>query len=218
MKECTDYKKGGVSFWDQVAGIYDLFVNVINRKTHRKLKIIVSSLIGPEDDVLECACGTGFLSAVIAPRCRHLTATDFSAKMLNKAEKNCIAFHNITFTKADITLLTFPDDSFDKVVAGNVIHLLDNPLTALRELNRVCKDGGKLIIPTYVNKNAKGKISGFASTVGKAGADFKRQFTIESYKQFFQEAGYPDVKVSLADGRIPCAVAVMRKVGKKESV
>ena len=144
MKECTDYKKGGVSFWDQVAGIYDLFVNVINRKTHRKLKIIVSSLIGPEDDVLECACGTGFLSAVIAPRCRHLTATDFSAKMLNKAKKNCIAFHNITFTKADITLLTFPDDSFDKVVAGNVIHLLDNPLTVLRELNRVCKDGGKL--------------------------------------------------------------------------
>ena len=218
MKECTDYKKGGVSFWDQVAGIYDLFVNVINRKTHRKLKIIVSSLIGPEDDVLECACGTGFLSAVIAPRCRHLTATDFSVKMLNKAEKNCIAFHNITFTKADITLLTFPDASFDKVVAGNVIHLLDNPLTVLRELNRVCKDGGKLIIPTYVNKNAKGKTSGFASTVGKAGADFKRQFTVESYKQFFLEAGYPDVKVSLADGRIPCAVAVMRKVGKKESV
>ena len=115
-------------------------------------------------------------------------------------------------------MLTFPDASFDKVVAGNVIHLLDNPLTVLRELNRVCKDGGKLIIPTYVNKNAKGKTSGFASTVGKAGANFKRQFTIESYKQFFLEAGYPDVKVSLADGRIPCAVAVMRKVGKEESV
>ena len=92
MKECTDYKKGGVSFWDQVAGIYDLFVNVINRKTHRKLKIIVSSLIRPEDDVLECACGTGFLSAVIAPRCRHLTATDFSAKMLNKAKKKLHRF------------------------------------------------------------------------------------------------------------------------------
>ena len=198
-------------FWDNVAGIYDVFVNVINRKTHQKLKEIVSELIEPEDTVLECACGTGLLSTVIAEKCRRLTATDFSEKMLRKAEKNCRSFRNITYAQADITALAFPGGSFDKVVAGNVIHLLDNPLTALGELNRVCKDGGMLIIPTYMNKDDKGKTSGFAGAVGKAGADFKRQFTVESYKQFFLEAGYPDVKITLADGRIPCAVAVMRK-------
>jgi len=198
-------------FWDRVAGVYDVFANVINRKTHQKLKEIVSDLIEPDDTVLECACGTGLLSAVIAEKCRKLTATDFSEKMLKKAEKNCRAFRNITYAQADITVLSFPDSSFDKVVAGNVIHLLDNPLTALSELNRVCKDGGMLIIPTYMNRNDKGKTSSFAGAVGKAGADFKRQFTMESYRQFFLDAGYPDVKVSLADGRIPCAVAVMRK-------
>ena len=194
-----------------MAGVYDVFVNIINRKTHEKLKEIVSDLIGPEDLVLECACGTGLLSAVIAPRCRRLTATDFSEQMLKKAKKNCASFRNAAFAKADITALQYPDGSFDKVVAGNVIHLLDNPLTALGELNRVCKDGGILIIPTYMNKDARGKTSGFAGAVGKAGADFKRQFTMESYRQFFLDAGYPDVKVSLADGRIPCAVAVMKK-------
>ena len=195
-----------------MSGVYDIFVNVINRKTHRKLKEIVLALIEPEDEVLECACGTGLLSAVIASKCRKLTATDFSKKMLKKAQKNCAAFQNITFADADITTLPFPDCSFDKVVAGNVIHLLDNPLTALGELNRVCKDGGMLIIPTYMNKNSKGKTSGFARTVGKAGADFKRQFTVESYGQFFLDAGYSDVQIILADGRIPCAVAVMTKV------
>jgi len=198
-------------FWDHVAGIYDVFVNVINRKTHQKLKEIVSELIEPDDTVLECACGTGLLSAVIAEKCRRLTATDFSEKMLRKAEKNCRSFRNITYAQADITALSYPDSSFDIVVAGNVIHLLDNPLTALGELNRVCKDGGMLIIPTYMNKDDKGKTSGFAGAVGKAGADFKREFTMESYKQFFLEAGYPDVKITLADGRIPCAVAVMGK-------
>ena len=198
-------------FWDNVAGVYDVFVNVINRKTHQKLRRIVSSLIEPDDTVLECACGTGLLSAVIAPKCRQLTATDFSEKMLKKAEKNCRSFRNITYAQADITALSFADGSFDKVVAGNVIHLLDNPVTALRELNRVCKDSGMLIIPTYMNKDDKGKTSGFAGAVGKAGVDFKRQFTVESYRQFFLDAGYPDVKVSLADGRIPCAAAVMRK-------
>ena len=201
-------------FWDNVAGVYDVFVNVINRKTHQKLKKIVSSLIEPGDTVLECACGTGLLSAVIAQKCRQLTATDFSEKMLKKAEKNCRAFRNITYDQADITALPCPDSSFDKVVAANVIHLLDNPLAAISELNRVCKDGGMLIIPTYMNKDDKGKTNGFAGAVGKAGADFKRQFTVESYRQFFLDAGYSDVKVSLADGRIPCAVAVMRKASK----
>ena len=52
---------------------------------------------------------------------------------------------------------------------------------------------------------------GFATAVGKAGADFKRQFTVESYRQFFLDAGYRDVSIRLAEGRIPCAVAVMRK-------
>ena len=201
-------------FWDRVAGVYDVFVNGINRKTHKELKKIVSALIEPGDAVLECACGTGLLSAVIAPRCGDLTATDLSEKMLKKAEKNCAAFQNIRFEKADITALAYPDGSYDKVVAGNVIHLLTKPLTALSELNRVCKDGGMLIIPTYMNRDSQGRTSGFASTVGKAGADFKRELTVDSYKQFFVDAGYPDVKVSLADGRIPCAVAVMKKAWK----
>ena len=201
-------------FWDRVASVYDVFVNVINRKTHHMLKEIVSALIEAGDTVLECACGTGLLSAVMAPNCRQLTATDYSEKMLKKAKKNCRIFHNITYAQADITALTFADGSFDKVVAGNVIHLLDDPLTALGELNRVCKDGGMLIIPTYMNKDTKGKTSGFAGAVGKAGADFKRQFTVDSYRQFFRNAGYSDVKVALADGRIPCAVAVMKKALK----
>ena len=104
-------------FWDRAAAVYDLFVNVINRKTHQNLKKIVADQIDGEDNVLECACGTGMLSAVMAARCRKLTATDFSAKMLEKAEKNCSSFSNITFEKADITALAYPDNTFDKVVA-----------------------------------------------------------------------------------------------------
>ena len=199
-------------FWDQVAGVYDIFVNVINRKTHSELKRIVADLIEPADEVLECACGTGLLSAVIAQKCRKLTATDFSKKMLKKAAKNCAGFENVSFSAADITALPYPDERFDKVVAGNVIHLLDEPRKALDELNRVCRNGGTLIIPTYMNNDTKGRTSRFAKAASKAGADFKRQFTLQSYRQFFLDAGYSDVKVILADGRIPCAVAVMKKV------
>ncbi len=202
-------------FWDRVAGVYDLFVNVINGKTHKALRQIVSDLIGPEDVVLECACGTGLLSTVIAEKCKQLTATDFAPKMLKRAEKNCADYQNVQFRQADILSLDFSDGSFDKVVAGNVIHLLDEPMKALNELDRVCKSGGMLIIPTYMNKDQKGETSGFASVVGKAGADFKRQFTVQSYKQFFLDAGYKNVRIMLAEGRIPCAVAAMAKKDKR---
>lgn len=198
-------------FWDQVAGVYDIFANIINKKAHQKLRHIIADLIHSEDNVLECACGTGLLSTVIAGRCKKLTATDFAPKMLQRAEKNCSNYNNITFRQGNILSLDFPDETFDKVVAGNVIHLLDEPLKALSELNRVCRHGGKLIIPTYMNKDKKGKTSGFASVVGKAGADFKRQFTIDTYRQFFVDAGYTDVQITLAEGRIPCAVAVMTR-------
>ena len=198
-------------FWDRIAVFYDIFVNVINGKTHRTLRQVVGELIQPGDTVLECACGTGLLSAVIAPKCKALIATDFAPKMLKRAEKNCATFANVTFRQADILSLDFPDSTFDKVVAGNVIHLLDEPLKALEELNRVCRPGGMLIIPTYMNRDQKGNTSGFASIVGKAGADFKRQFTVDNYRQFFLDAGYRDIQVTLAEGRIPCAVAVMKK-------
>ena len=95
-----------------------------------------------------------------------------------------------------------------------MIHLLDEPLKALHEMDRVCRPGGMLIIPTYMNKDGKGNTSGFASTVGKAGADFKRQFTAETYRQFFLEAGYTDAAITMAEGRIPCAVAVMKKLNR----
>ena len=197
-------------FWDRVACVYDVFANVINRKANRALCAAVEPWIEPGDEVLECACGTGLLSGVIAQRCGHLTATDFSAKMLRRAEKKYGKRSNIAFEQADILHLRYPDGAFDAVVAANVIHLLDEPLRALRELDRVCKPGGKLIIPTYMNRTGKGKTNRVSGVIGKAGADFKREFTLETYRQFFTDAGYSDMRFELCEGRIPCAVALIR--------
>lgn len=198
-------------FWDHVAWIYDVFANGVNRKANRALCAAVEAAIRPGDDVLECACGTGLLTAVIAPRCKRLTATDFSAAMLRRAKKKCAKFGNVQLAQADILHLDYPDESFDAVVAANVIHLLDEPLQALRELDRVCRPGGRLIIPTYMNRTDKGTTNRVSGAIGRAGADFKREFTLESYQAFFAAAGYTDARYTLCEGRIPCAVAVLQK-------
>ena len=120
-------------FWDRVAWVYDVFANGINRRANRAMCAAVAAHIRPEDEVLECACGTGLLTGVIAARCRALTATDFSEKMLAQAERKYANCRNVRFAQADITKLDYPDGRFDAVVAANVIHLLDEPLQALRE-------------------------------------------------------------------------------------
>ena len=198
-------------FWDRVAGVYDLFVNIYNKKTHDQLRIKVAEIISPDDDVLDCAAGTGMLSVVIAPKCNTLTATDFSKNMTKKLKKKCKGFDNVSCMQADILSLPFEDNSFDKVVAANVIHLLDEPGKAIFELERVCRHGGKLIIPTYISRDSTGKENSFSSKVGKAGAGFKRHFTYDAYKQFFTDSGFADAKYFLCEGKVPCAVAVISK-------
>ena len=196
-------------FWDRVAWVYDVFAKGINRKANQRMCAVVGELISPMDEVLECACGTGLLSGVIAPRCRRLVATDFSEKMLKRAKKKGKRWENTRFEQADLLHLSYPDQRFDVVVAANVIHLLDEPYRALRELDRVCRRGGKIIIPTYLNQTDQGTTNSVSDAIGKAGADFKRAFTWDSYPQFFADAGYEDVTYTLCPGRIPCAVAVL---------
>ena len=198
-------------FWDHVAGVYDLFANVWNKRTHKALRAYVETQISPTDEVLECACGTGLLTEGITAQCKALVATDFSEKMLEKAKKKCAGKGNVTFKRENILQIDEPDGRFDAVVAANVIHLLDEPLRALAELDRVCRRGGKIVIPTYMNQNEKGQDSGFATVVGQAGADFKRAFTLDTYKAFFKAAGYENVEYAFFEGRVPCAVAVIKK-------
>ena len=198
-------------FWDKAALLYDLFENVYNGDVNRRLVRTVAGMVEKEDRVLECACGTGMISRGIAPRCRELIATDYSIGMLRQARKNLSGADNVKVCRADITKLKCRDESFDKVVAGNVIHLLDDPAAALSELVRVCKKGGSIIIPTYINNENVGKSGIFIRLLELFGADFKKQFDGDSYRRFFNELGYSNVEYRIISGKMSCAIAVIRK-------
>jgi ubiquinone/menaquinone biosynthesis C-methylase UbiE len=195
-------------FWDKISPLYDLFENVYNHKVYAGTGKKVAEFIDPTDEVLECACGTGAITVCIADKCRRLIATDFASGMLKRAARKCRKYGNVSFKRADITNIRCRNDRFDKVVAGNVIHLLPDPGKALAELERVVKPGGKIIIPTYINMSKKS--AGLAvKFIEFLGADFKKQFDIESYKAFFKEMGYDDVEYHVVNGRMPCAIAVI---------
>ena len=130
--------------------------------------------------------------------------------LLPTTAKKVKQFSNVEIYQADMTHLKYADGRFDAVIAGNVIHLLDDPIAAVGELMRVCKPGGKVIIPTYTNIY-NGKPSKLVKLFEKAGAHFKSQFDLYSYKAFFRNAGFENVDYHVVEGKMPCAVAVITK-------
>lgn len=195
--------------WDKFAGFYDLAETIYNKDVYTNLGKRVAQEIDEDDTVLECACGTGAITKYVAPRCKLLVATDMSKGMLVEAQKNCDNLNNIRFRYADIMNINCRDERFDKVIAGNVIHLLDEPEKAIAELLRVCRTGGKVIIPTYINsENTSASIA--VDALSLIGVDFKREFDYESYKEFFTDLGF-EPEFDVARGRMNCAIAIITK-------
>ena len=192
--------------WDRVAPLYDLAVNTLNRRVYYGTGSAVARLIRPGDTVLECACGTGTITAAIAPACARVVATDYSEGMLKQAGKKLTRYPNVVVEQADITHLRYADDSFDAVVAANVIHLLPEPGDALKELKRVTRPGGTIIVPTYVIPKKRAHTI-FLKLISRCGVHFQEHFDPASYRAFFERMGCVGVTYRVVRGRIPCMIA-----------
>ena len=198
-------------FWDIVSNYYEFFENFYNGKVNKEICKKVAERISPHDIVLECACGTGMISIHIAAICKKLIATDFSDGMLSQSCKRCKNFGNVTIEKGNILQLNYPNDEFDKVVAANVIHLIEHPEIALNELLRVCKKGGEVIIPTYLISDTWGVSKVFVWFINRFTKTFIGKFNEKTYKQFFENLGYVDISYELIEGRMPCGIAIIKK-------
>jgi len=82
----------------------------------------------------------------LAARHQQVTALDFSEGMVNAARAKTRHLNNIMIHEGDITSIEFPDDSFDAVTSVNVLYNIVAAEQAVKELCRVLKPGGKLVI------------------------------------------------------------------------
>jgi phosphatidylethanolamine/phosphatidyl-N-methylethanolamine N-methyltransferase len=99
------------------------------------------------DRVLEVGVGTG-INATLYPRDCHVTGIDLSDSMLEKARER-IARKDITNVRLlvmDAADIKFADSSFDIVYAPYLISVVPDPVAVAREMHRVCRPGGRVIL------------------------------------------------------------------------
>lgn len=142
-----DKEQSNRSFWERFAFLYSPFMRR-NRKqyiaTYGRCQKYLKGL-----SVLEIACGTGQYTSLLAGDAARIEATDFSAKMVERARKKVRA-ENVNFAVRDGTDLPYADGSFDGVFIANALHIMPDPARALSEISRVLKAGGMLFAPTFV--------------------------------------------------------------------
>jgi ubiquinone/menaquinone biosynthesis C-methylase UbiE len=130
--------------YDAVAPAYDRLELVPEllglRSLRRKL---VANATG---DVLEVAAGTGKNLEFYSRTCR-LTAVDLSRAMLARAQRRADRLGlAVTFDVMDVEHLAFAEDTFDTVVDTMSLCTFPNPVAALRELGRVCRSSGRVLL------------------------------------------------------------------------
>ncbi len=207
-----------MNFWDKVAGVYDAAQSV-NGKVISEMTDMVTRLIPDGAKVLDCAAGTGMLTIAAAKKAESVLCTDMSEKMLAKAKRNVYrqGLDNVTFDKHNIFSLPEEDETFDAVIAGNVLHLILNPEKAVRELYRVTKKGGKLLLPTFVLGKFGSQKHELIKNAGiklykLLGFNPSCDYTPSSYKEMLKGCGIGEVKTKLIRGMLPCCFAVIYKV------
>jgi phosphatidylethanolamine/phosphatidyl-N-methylethanolamine N-methyltransferase len=103
--------------------------------------------VKPNEMVLEVGIGTGLNLPLYPASCR-LTGIDLSGDMLDKAVERAqkLAMPNVALKVMDATSMDFAENEFDKAVATYTISAVPDPVAVLREMRRVVKPGGALVI------------------------------------------------------------------------
>jgi ubiquinone/menaquinone biosynthesis C-methylase UbiE/DNA-binding transcriptional ArsR family regulator len=136
------------AFFGRVAGQWDDVRNELfgDRFTLRGLLALL-----PRDWVVaDLGCGTGNASELFAPLVKRVIAVDQSAPMLKAAKKRLAEFDNITFLRGELRQLPMDDASADATVSVLVLHHMEEPMWACREMRRVLKPGGVTLIVDMV--------------------------------------------------------------------
>jgi ubiquinone/menaquinone biosynthesis C-methylase UbiE len=151
---------------------------------------------GPDDTVIDVACGPGLLACAFARVAKHVTGIDMTPAMLEQARKTQQdqGLKNVSWEQGDVYALPFPDAHFSIVSSRFVFHHLQDPLAALKDMKRVCMPDGKIVVADMAPDATKADALNAAEQLRDP--SHVRALPEKELGALFVEAGLPSPQVS----------------------
>lgn len=141
------------ALFDGIAPVYDRVNTLVSAGTDRFWRARVRKALPAGDAlrVLDVATGTGEIAFELlrSPRVAEVVGVDPAAQMLAMAERKAKSLPrsgDVRFQQMDAVALAFEDASFDVVTVAFGVRNMTDPIAALRELRRVLRPGGRLLV------------------------------------------------------------------------
>ncbi|MGD0295514.1 MAG: methyltransferase domain-containing protein [Bryobacteraceae bacterium] len=155
-------------------------------------RIVELAGAGPEDTVLDVACGPGLLVCAFARVVRHATGIDLTPAMLDQARALAQqqGLQNVTWRQGDVLPLPYADGEFSIVSARFAFHHFLDPLAVLKEMRRV---GGRIVVAD--SAPARGKAGAFNAVERLRDPSHVRAMPVEELRELFASAGLSEPRV-----------------------
>lgn len=149
----------------------------------------------PPDAALDVACGPGVLACALAKQVRQAAGIDLTPAMLEQARRTQQEqrLTNVEWILGDVTAMPFADGSFDVVTCRFAFHHFPEPLKVLREMRRVCRGGGRVVVADSAPATAKA--AAFNAMEKMRDPSHTRALPEEEMTALFREAGLPHPRV-----------------------
>lgn len=131
--------------YEKISGVYDFTFGPTLHPGRLQTMDLID--FGEGSSILEVGVGTG-INLPLYPRSCQITGIDLSVPMLDKARERITkkGLRNVRVLEMDAAHMTFANDTFDVVYAPYLISVVPDPVAVAREMRRVCKPGGRIII------------------------------------------------------------------------
>ncbi|MEM9582863.1 MAG: class I SAM-dependent methyltransferase [Pseudomonadota bacterium] len=207
------------AFWSKISRKYaadpirdmEGYLRTLNR---------TKSYLKPEDHVLELGCGTGSTALQLASGVAQFTATDLSPGMIEIAREKCATegVGNIDFSVASVMDHPFDGETYDAVLAHNLLHLVPEVDQALARIACLTKSGGVFISKTVCAPTVgslkyvliRRLMIPLMQALGKA--PFVSFQTAETLDNSIEQAGFEIIETMDQAAVLPSRYVVARKI------
>jgi len=148
---------------------------------------------GPDDTVLDVACGPGLVVCALAGVVRHATGIDVTPAMIERARTLAAekGLANVSWHVGDVLPLPYPDGGFSIIVSRFAFHHFPEPRAVLAEMKRVCAPGGRVVLVDVAASEDPAKAAALNRMEKLRDPSHVRALTLAELEGLFAEVGLP---------------------------